>query len=283
MKPVKDGVKYFLWRLLQLIGSGHDVAQLRVLSGLAKAVRMEFDLRKEGSYWLGTYDRWVLNRIHLERLIKPGQVAWDCGAYIGYYTAILRLLVGETGRVITFEASSTNYRRVARLPELNGWTNVKVLQKAIGPDHSIIEFVSNLGGSCGPFRLSKKYSEEETLMVEKVPCAGLDELVYEQGLPLPDFLKLDLETAEEFALHNGPKLFGTKRPLLQLELHGDVAAVATARFLQTFDYAAWDVLQLPLGTPPLRSPEDMEQRPPQSHMLLCVPAERSREISKLLK
>ncbi len=229
---------------------GREVAELRVLRGPAKGVWMEIDLRKEGSYWLGTYDQWLLSRIHLERLVKPGHVVWDCGAYIGYYTAILRRLVGDNGQVITFEASSKNYQRVARLPELNGWKNVIVLQRAIGPDHSVIEFVSNLAGGSGPYGLTKTYSDKDVLEVEKVRCVGLDELVYEQQCPIPDFMKFDLETAEEFALHNGPRLFSEKRPLLQLELHGEKAPAATGQFLERYDYAAWDVLQLPLGTPP---------------------------------
>src|SRR6476620_1601052 len=121
LQVLKRYIKGLLWGGLRL-ATGKDSVTLAILSGPAKRTRMEFDVRKEGSYWLGTYDKWILSRICLAHWLKPGQVAWDCGAYIGYYTAIFRKLVGQRGQVITFEASSANYRRVARLPDINHWT-----------------------------------------------------------------------------------------------------------------------------------------------------------------
>ena len=56
--------------------------------------------------------------------------------------------------------------------------------------------------------------------IEKVRCCGVDELIAEMGVPEPDFIKFDLEMAEEFALHNGDRLFPKKRPVILLELHG---------------------------------------------------------------
>jgi FkbM family methyltransferase len=253
--------------------TGHRIATLKIRSGPAKGIRMRFDLRQEGSYWLGHYDAWVLQRLKLHRWLRPGQVAWDGGAYIGYYTAIFRGLVGSTGRVVAFEASSANYERVASLPHLNGWSNVEVVNQAIGPDHCAIEFVGNLGGSSGPYGLGKQFAATQALDIETVPCAGVDELVYEHGMTAPDFIKFDLETAETYALHNGDNVFTVKRPLLLLELHGDPTSVSAGRFLETYDYAAWDVLDLPKGIPPMRGLREMK-RPPDSHMMFCVPAER---------
>jgi FkbM family methyltransferase len=280
MKFIKQCVKYLLWCSHRII-TGRELAKLRVRGGPVKGVWIEFDLRKEGSYWLGTYDDWLLQRLSISHWLKHGQVAWDCGAYIGYYSALFRTLVGEQGKVITFEASSANYQRVARLPKLNDWDNVEVHWLAVGPEHSVIEFVSNLNGASGPYGLSKRYAPGTPLKIEKVPCAGVDELVYERGVAAPDFIKFDLETGEELALHNGKRLFTMKRPLILLELHGDNTVVAAGRFLETYDYVAWDILQICAGTPPLRTLNELQSRSPASSTLFCLPAQRVGEILAL--
>ena len=66
----------------------------------------------------------------------------------------------------------------------------------------------------------------------EVTTAGLDDLVYEKGLPAPDVIKMDIEGGEVLALPGAARLLKEKHPLLLLELHGPQAA-----------QVAWDVLQ----------------------------------------
>ncbi len=80
--------------------------------------------------------------------------------------------------------------------------------------------------------------------MEEVECCGVDELVYEKNIPAPDFIKFDLESAEEFALHNGDKIFRTKKPIILLELHGEKALKAAGLFLEKYNYhtvLVWDI------------------------------------------
>jgi hypothetical protein len=84
------------------------------------------------------------------------------------------------------------------------------------------------------------------VQVETVTCSGIDELVEERGLPDPDFLKLDLETAECFALKNGAALWARKRPSVLVELHRNrrerpYAFEAAEEFLRAFDYHGTEV------------------------------------------
>src|SRR5437588_7870158 len=87
-------------------------SDLRVLSGPAKGTKLRLDLRVEGRYWLGRYDDWVFKYFRLTDYLKPGQVAWDCGSYVGYYAACFRRIVGEKGFVYAFEAARSNYERL---------------------------------------------------------------------------------------------------------------------------------------------------------------------------
>lgn len=123
VQPVKRAVKAVLYHL---IPKQNGYANLRVLGGPAKGAKLRLDLRLEGSYWLGNYDRWIFEDIPFAKLITPGQVVWDCGAYVGFYSAVFRKLVGPAGQVHTFEAAAPNYERLRELPAINGWTNVVV-------------------------------------------------------------------------------------------------------------------------------------------------------------
>jgi FkbM family methyltransferase len=230
-------VKQAVWRIMRPM-QADDAWPLTIRSGPAKGSVLVLDLRKNGSYWLGIYDNWILDRLKIEEWLAPGDLSWDCGAYVGYYAAVFRRCVGARGKVIAFEASSSNYARLAKMPSLNGWSNVTIVNSAVGQDHSELDFAGELGGASGPLS-TKRFTED--VASERVRSAGIDELAYELGYGEPAFIKLDLEGAEVMALHNGDRLFSTKRPVVLLEVHGPAALSALGQFLQKFDYGAWDV------------------------------------------
>lgn len=280
----KDLVKHGLWRALRWM-HGADMAPLRVLAGPARGAILTLDVRSQTSYWIGTYDRYAFERLPFDRYLHAGDVAWDCGAFVGYYTAVFRRLVGDAGRVIVFEASSRNHGPLSRLPAANGWTNVEVRHAAVGPDHTELKFVANLGGESGPYELGRTFTAPLPLEIETVRCFGIDELVHAEGVARPAFLKLDLESAEEFALHNGPRTFEEGRPVILLELHGGRAHAAAARFLDRHRYAATPVHFLAglregpaawlrsLREQAARSGRALLDLPHIPHMLLTLPLE----------
>jgi FkbM family methyltransferase len=270
MHVFKKLFKEILYRVYPREGGSNIVT---VWSGPAKGVKMKIDIRLGASYLKGDYDQWIFDRVKLPEIVKPGMVAWDCGAFYGYYAAIFRKLVGPAGKVEIFEASGANYEVVSSLPRLNEWDNVRVHQLAVGPDHSRIQFTRNLGGSSGPFGLSKTYDENQQIELEDVTCCGVDELIEERGITAPDIIKFDLESAEVFALHNGSHLFTGKRPLILLELHGREALEAAGSFLERYNYNAYSVWQIDLKDRILfrdkKSLTDLKAVP---HMLICFPS-----------
>jgi len=229
--------KNTVWRALRPF-YGRDAWPMKVRAGPAKGATLILDFRMNGSYWLGTYDNWILSRICIEDWLPRGGVAWDCGAYVGYYTAIFRNVVGDAGKVIAFEASASNFAVLRELPALNDWRNVQIINCAIGPDHGTLEFAGELGGASGPVDF-KKF--DHPIITKRVASCGLDELCFEKDMAMPDFLKLDLEGAEMVALHNGQRVFTEKRPILLLELHGDKVLSSVGDFLSEYSYCGWDV------------------------------------------
>ena len=269
MNFIKQFIKNILYHL---IPKKDGYSTLKVISGPAKGAILSLDVRIEGAYWLGTYDRAVFAQVPLNELIKPGDVVWDCGVYVGYYTAILRNLVGASGIVHSFEASQTNYERIRHLPERNHWTNVHIHYLAVGKEHATLEFAENLGAASGPYEYKKATNAPSVhLKVNKVKCCGVDELVYEENIPAPDFIKFDLESAEEFALHNGDRLFTEKRPVILLELHGAQAKQAAGLFLEKYNYEGVLLDGFKERKTVVRSSADFETISDVPYMVVCLP------------
>jgi FkbM family methyltransferase len=255
-----------------MLSGTRGYSDLRILSGPAKGTKLRLDIRKEGSYWLGNYDQWIFNEFSLDEFIKAGDVVWDCGAYVGYYTAVFRRMVGKSGQIYSFEASSANFKRLKFIPEINNWSNVEVLNIAIGPENTLLKFVNNIGGSNGPYNLSKVYQEkQEELEIEEVHSYGVDELIKELGISEPTFIKFDLESAEEFALHNGNRLFTEIRPVILLELHGEKARDAAGRFFEEYTYSGYDLHHVKTRENAINNMNDLISRPEIPFQLLCIP------------
>jgi len=130
MKRIKTFIKNIIWKF---ISDKDGFSNVKVLRGPAKGARLRLDIRKGGSYWLGNYDQWIFDRVPLQKILKPDWVIWDCGAYVGYYTAVFRKIISDKGKIFTFEAASNNYNMVKVIPELNNWKNVSILNLAVGP------------------------------------------------------------------------------------------------------------------------------------------------------
>lgn len=155
--------------------------------------------------------------------------------------------MGPSGRVVSFEASKRNYKSLVRLPALNGWSNVTIVNNAIGPDHSSIKFSGEEGGASGPRGLTQvAIGSMDDRPLDVAQSCGVDELVFELGYEAPSFIKFDLETGEIFALNNGDRVYSECRPTILLELHGREAVDAAGRFLQTQNYLAAPVHLLPM-------------------------------------
>src|SRR5437879_754643 len=85
---IKSHIKNLLWRVLS---DDDGLTHVKVISGASRGTRLVIDIRTEAAYWLGSYDRKVVATIR--HLLKPGQIAYDCGAFLGYYAASMRQAV----------------------------------------------------------------------------------------------------------------------------------------------------------------------------------------------
>ncbi|MEW6447593.1 MAG: FkbM family methyltransferase [Bacillota bacterium] len=135
------------------------------------------------------------------QVVRDGMTVVEIGANIGYYTLIAASMVGERGRVITFEPDPDNFELLFRNVEINGFMGrVTTEKKAVFDRTGTLRFSrykyhqgSNTVGEVAKVHLDQWRDEVEVIEVEAV---SLDE--YLPGNTKVDLIKMDAEGAEPF-------------------------------------------------------------------------------------
>ncbi len=248
MANVARQLKQICYSLLtKLLGDRDGVAVLPVIRGSAKGLRFGVRLgHGEAAFVSGTYEPQITRTI--AEAVRPGQIAWDCGTHIGFYTVILASRVGPRGTVVAFEPDVKNCRRTERNVALNRLENVTIVQKAVGAPLGMVSFrstgdhVSHIEGAYVGLESEamKKPPDDAQLLV--VECISPDEAIGRLGVPSPDFIKLDLEGAEAGALAHMDAVIAATRPTMLVELHNKQCEQALFAFAAKHGYALQDAL-----------------------------------------
>jgi FkbM family methyltransferase len=212
----------FIRRLLNR-AAPRGFTTVEIAAGELAGARLLLDLQFEKDYWLGTYEPEL--QAALVDLVKPGMVAYDIGANIGYISLLFARQVGEAGQVYAFEALPANLDRLRGNLELNRVADrVMVIPAAVVEGGHPVQFLVGPSGGMGKAEGSagrQEVSYSQTITVEGL---SLDQFVYEAGNPPPQVVKMDIEGGEVLALPGMQRVLAEKKPLLLLELHGPEAA-----------------------------------------------------------
>jgi FkbM family methyltransferase len=202
-----------LWRGVRRAPAvqGAGLAAMRMAAGgLARAQRISFPPEAEMEpntrlrYALGWYERESLNVV--DRLVQPGMVALDVGAHIGYYTWRLARRVGPTGRVVALEPHGPTFQLLERNVPASRFPNVELLPVAAGEtpgETEFVEFTSSRKHSI--YDVSAFAAELQVKSRHMVRVTRIDDLLAERGIDTLQFVKLDIEGAEQIALRGMSK------------------------------------------------------------------------------
>jgi FkbM family methyltransferase len=192
------------------------------------------------AYGLGTNERPVQEE--LARHLHPGDIFFDIGANVGFFTVIGAKLVGPTGRVFAFEPAPANADRVRHNVALNSFANVTLLEKAVAQHAGQAELlVTSYSGGAALASVGTLGDVQERIAVEVV---SIDELIAQGALQPPTFVKIDVEGAELDVLRGMVDTLATHKPLIIYEVDDEdegrfqqkLAACAT--YLREHEYQA---------------------------------------------
>mgnify|MGYP000888366958 CR=1 FL=1 len=239
-----DGLKRAIYRfrpLARLLRKGlnnsvpQGMARMTVAAGDLRGAQLDLDMRIEKDYWLGTYELELQHAI--QHFVKPGMIAFDVGANIGYISLLLARAVGAEGKVLSVEALPANIQRLQEHTTLNPFAaNVTVLHAAVVDASKAVTFLVHSSTSMGKAVGSAGRSDEKYANEIKVDGVSLDDLVYKHEYTAPDVIKMDIEGGEVLAMRGMKRLLKEKRPLMMIELHGHEAAQAVWKTLYTAGY-----------------------------------------------
>ncbi len=154
----------------------------------------------------------------VERFLQPGMTVLDVGAHHGLYTLLASKCVGRTGRVIAFEPSPRERRRLAQHLRINRCRNAGVQPYALGDraGGADLFLVEGIHDWCNSLRLPNIEAKTSRVTVE---VRRLDDVLETIGWPRVDFIKLDVEGAELSVLHGARRLLrGNVRPAILAEV-----------------------------------------------------------------
>ncbi len=226
---------------------------VRVAGGDLEGYSLRLDLQTEKDYWLGTYES-DLQSV-LRDLVRPGMVAYDVGANIGYVSLLLAHASAPDGTIHAFEALPDNVNRLRENVALNKLTSrISIHPCAVTGDSQPVRFLVHASGGMG--KMAGSAGREETYRAEiSVPGVSLDDFVYQQGNPAPDVVKMDIEGGEVLALPGMKRLLVEARPLVLLELHGPEAARAA---WDTLTGCGYRLFHLKSGLPDVKALDDLD-------------------------
>lgn len=124
--------------------------------------------------------------------IRHGDVVWDVGANIGFYSTKFSDIVGSSGRVFACEPSPDNR---ARLEEaVSGRDNVTVLSFALGEREDIVRFEQGNDTLGATSRIVEKTAQSSRTVDVRV--ANGDQIIASGEAAFPNVIKIDTEGFE---------------------------------------------------------------------------------------
>jgi FkbM family methyltransferase len=173
-----------------------------------------------------------VEKAYLE-LLRPGDVVYDVGANIGWYSLLAARTVGASGSVLAFEPSLENALLAQQNAAVNGFANMTVVPAALTDREGWMSFVQkgSLEGrlESGGGETEGEHPARGRARLEGrtlVPVTTLDAWLEQTGQPPPNVVKIDVEGAEAGVLRGMKLTLASAMPTLIIELHGTREAVA---------------------------------------------------------
>lgn len=152
----------------------------------------------------------------LASLTRPGDVCYDIGGNLGFFSILLGRLVGSTGIVYAFEPVPGNAAAIERNARHNSLANVRVMRVALTRADGEAELLlaQHVGGAV----LEDAGTPPDPAGRLTVATAAVDSLLARGELAPPRMVKIDVEGAEMNVLMGMECTLRDHSPMVVLEL-----------------------------------------------------------------
>jgi len=220
--PLRDGKTFFYERL----SPGLTPPERFVTAALDAGFSMRLDLQdavQRRMYYYGDYDERYESQM-IRRVLDQGEIFWDIGANIGYFTLLAAAALQQSGRVIAFEPGQVAYTRLVDNIGLNPFRNITTFNLAVTDQEgeATLHLAAETADGCASL-----YGAGPGVTAREIcRTVSLDGFAPSHGLPGPDFIKIDVEGAELFVLRGAREMLAASRPLVLVELKAETLAAS---------------------------------------------------------
>lgn len=176
----------------------------------------------------GRFDAFLYDALN-DRTFLNGSTIWDVGAHVGYHTLSFAKLVGDRGKVISFEPNPYNYARLLSNVTRNRLVAERITLEryALADQTTEMELqvsadVDGAMSSCTHLRTAEPPLNAEVyheFSCVRVPVTTVDDLIAARSGIAPRLMKIDVEGAEHLVLSGAKKCLAAVRPTLMIEVH----------------------------------------------------------------
>jgi len=162
-------------------------------------------------YLIGPYEEFQTEL--MRKNIKPGDTFLDLGAGIGYHTTIISKIIGDKGKVVSFEPDPNYFKLLQKNTKENDCNNIVLFQKAVLNRNGKTKlFLYDKVGRNRIEDINYLLSGLEVRDLIEVEGVKLDDFMKDEKI---DFIKMDIEGSEYLAL-DGMKSLIKKNPEVKI-------------------------------------------------------------------
>jgi len=177
--------------------------------------------------------------------VKEGDVCIDIGSNCGYYTLMLSKLVGEKGKVYSFEPVNPTYNKLIEVLKANNVMNVSAHRYAIGDDVKDVKIIYQEAGDLDACVKDKGiympivFGRECKLKEEYMIMITLDAFVHSMvDIDRIDFIKIDTQGCDLDILKSSRGLILYYEPKILCEGINNEKTKLILEFFNSINYYA---------------------------------------------
>lgn len=211
-------IRAIRWVIIKKEISGINILNNSTVLELADGRKFGWDISdRQSLLGMGLTGTWEHDDTeYLKKVVKRGDVAIDIGANYGFHTILFSKLVGEKGKVYSFEPLKSMFGELQKNIVLNSSQENTVLANcALGGKlgYAKIYVPTRMGHGAAALVARGATVEQET-----VEIITLDSYVSRMKIKKVDFIKCDIEGSELLAFQGAIKVLKKYHPTLMFEV-----------------------------------------------------------------
>jgi len=214
VSPIRLG-KFSLVKTLDLIGFNNEEHINGIYDNDIKINLNLKDWIQKQIFYFGRYEVERKETQYIKSIVKEGDVFFDIGTNVGYYTLMVAKRIGNNGKVFSFEPVTSTFDKLKANVEKNNFKNVSLNKIGISDISQEIEINISDADNSG---MSSLIHIPNSSKKEVIKTISLDEYLKEKELEKINLIKIDVEGVEFQAIKGMTETLIKYSPIVLVEI-----------------------------------------------------------------